>query len=89
MLGFLSPAAATDSQPYPEFTAVYDARINGFLVAEARFSLHKLDSGDYLYQKKLSIRWCRLVVRQESFNRLQSLAIRQQLDTGSGISEQQ
>ena len=54
MLGFLSPAAATDSQPYPEFTAVYDARINGFLVAEARFSLHKLDSGDYLYQRKLS-----------------------------------
>ena len=54
MLVFLAPASATDSQPYPEFTAVYDARINGFLVAEASFSLHKLDSGDYLYQRKLT-----------------------------------
>jgi len=54
MLVFLSPASATDSQPYPEFTAVYDARINGFLVAEASFSLRKLDSGDYVYQRKLT-----------------------------------
>jgi hypothetical protein len=52
MLAFLSPAAATDSQPYPEFTAVYDARINGFTMAEASFSLHKLDNGDYVYQRK-------------------------------------
>lgn len=52
MLGFLSPASATDSQPYPEFTAVYDTRINGFRMAEARFSLHKLDNGDYVYQRK-------------------------------------
>ena len=54
MLIFLSPAAATNSQPYPEFIAVYDARINGFLVAEASFSLHRLDSGDYVYQRKLT-----------------------------------
>ena len=54
MLAFLSPAAATDSQPYPEFTAVYDARINGFRVAEVSFSLHKLDNGDYVYQRKLT-----------------------------------
>jgi hypothetical protein len=54
MLVYLSPASATDNQPYPEFTAVYDARINGFLVAEASFSLHKLDSGDYVYQRKLT-----------------------------------
>jgi hypothetical protein len=54
MLVFLSPAAATDSQPYPEFTAVYDARINGFRVAEASFRLHKLDNGDYVYQRKLT-----------------------------------
>ena len=52
MLAFLSPAAATDSQPYPEFTAVYDARINGFTVAEASFSLHELDNGDFVYQQK-------------------------------------
>ena len=54
MLVFLSPVSAIDNQPYPEFTAVYEARINGFLVAEARFSLRKLDDGDYLYQRKLS-----------------------------------
>ena len=54
MLAFLSPASATDNQPYPEFTAVYDARINGFLVAEASFSLHRLDNGDYVYQRKLT-----------------------------------
>jgi hypothetical protein len=54
MLVFLSPAAAADNQPYPEFTAIYDARINGFLVAEASFSLHRLDSGDYVYQRKLT-----------------------------------
>jgi hypothetical protein len=54
MLAFLSPAAATDSQPYPEFTAVYDARINGFLMAEASVSLHRLDNGDYVYQRKLT-----------------------------------
>jgi hypothetical protein len=54
MLAFLSPAAATDSQPYPEFTAVYDARINGIPVAEASFSLHKLDNGDYVYQRTLT-----------------------------------
>jgi hypothetical protein len=52
MLVFLSPVLATDSQPYPEFTAVYDARINGFLMAEASFSLHKLNNGDYVYQRK-------------------------------------
>jgi len=49
---FLSPAAATDSQPYPEFTAVYDARMNGIRIGEASFSLHKLGNGDYLYQRK-------------------------------------
>lgn len=54
VLAFLSPAVATDNQPYPEFTAVYDARINGFLVAEASFSLHRLDDGDYVYQRKLT-----------------------------------
>jgi len=54
MLAFLSPATATDSQPYPEFTAVYDARINGIPVAEASFSLHQLDNGDYVYQRKLT-----------------------------------
>jgi hypothetical protein len=52
MLAFLSPASATDSQPYPEFNAIYDARVNGIPVAEASFSLHKLDNGDYVYQKK-------------------------------------
>jgi hypothetical protein len=54
MLVFLSPAAATDSQLYPEFTAVYDVRINGFPVAEASLSLHQLDNGDYVYQRKLT-----------------------------------
>ena len=52
MLVFLSPASATDSQPYPEFTAVYDARVNGVPMAEVSFSLHKLDNGDYVYQRK-------------------------------------
>jgi hypothetical protein len=52
MLAFLSPASATDSQPYPEFTAVYDARINGIPLAEVSFSLHQLDNGDYVYQRK-------------------------------------
>ena len=52
MLVFLSPASATDSQPYPEFTAVYDARVNGIPMAEVSFSLHKLDNGDYVYQRK-------------------------------------
>jgi hypothetical protein len=54
MLVFLPPAAAADSHPYPEFTAVYDARINGISVAEASFSLYKLDNGDYVYQRKLT-----------------------------------
>jgi hypothetical protein len=54
LLAFLSPASATDSQPYPEFTAVYDARVDGFLVAEASFSLHRLDNGDYVYQRKIT-----------------------------------
>jgi hypothetical protein len=53
MLVFLSPAAATDSQPYPEFTAVYDALINGVPVAEVSFSLHRQDNGNYVYQRKL------------------------------------
>jgi hypothetical protein len=53
MLVFLSPASATDSQPYPEFTAVYDARLNGFLMAEVSFSLYQQDNGDYVYQRKL------------------------------------
>jgi len=52
MLVFLSPASATDSQPYPEFTAIYDARINGIRIAEASFSLRKLGNGDYVYQQK-------------------------------------
>jgi len=52
MLIFLSPASAIDSQPYPEFTAEYDARINGIPIAEASFSLHQLDNGDYVYQRK-------------------------------------
>jgi hypothetical protein len=49
---FLSPASATDSQPYPEFSAIYDARVNGIPMAEASFSLRKLENGDYLYQRK-------------------------------------
>jgi hypothetical protein len=52
MLAFLSPAAATDSQPYPEFTAIYDVRVNGIPIAEASFSLHQLDNGDFVYQQK-------------------------------------
>jgi len=52
MLVFLSPASATDGEPYPEFTAVYDARMNGIRMAEVRFSLHRLDNGDYVYQRK-------------------------------------
>jgi len=54
MLAFLSLAAATDSQPYPEFTAVYDARMNGMRIAEASFSLRRLGNGDYVYQRKLT-----------------------------------
>lgn len=52
MLTFLSPAAAIDGQPYPEFTAVYDAHVNGVPMAEVSFSLHRLDNGDYVYQRK-------------------------------------
>ena len=54
MLVFLSSASVADSQPYPEFTAVYDARVNGFRMAEVSFSLHKLDNGDYVYQRKMT-----------------------------------
>jgi len=54
VLAFMSPAAATDSQPYPEFTAVYDARKNGMRIAEASFSLRRLGNGDYVYQRKLT-----------------------------------
>jgi len=52
LLVFLSSASASDSRPYPEFTAVYDARLNGIRMAEASFSLHRLDNGDYEYQQK-------------------------------------
>jgi hypothetical protein len=51
MLVFLSPASATDKQPYPEFTADYDARVNGIRVAEVSFSLRELGNGDYVYQR--------------------------------------
>ena len=51
MLVFLSSASAADSQPYPEFTAVYDARVSGVRMAEASFSLHRLENGDYVYQR--------------------------------------
>ena len=54
MLAFLSPAMATDSQPYPEFTAVYDARVNGIPVAEASYSLHRRDNGDYVYRREMT-----------------------------------
>ena len=54
MLALLSPASATDSQPYPEFIAVYDARMNGIRIAEASFSLRRLGNGDYVYQRKLT-----------------------------------
>jgi len=54
MLVFLSPAMATDSQPYPEFTAVYDARVNGIPVAEASYSLHRRDNGDYVYRREMT-----------------------------------
>ena len=52
MLVFLSSASATDSQPYPEFTAVYDGRLNGVPMAEASISLRRLDNGDYVYRRK-------------------------------------
>ena len=51
LLVFLSSVSASDSRPYPEFTAVYDARLNGIRMAEASFSLHRLDNGDYVYQR--------------------------------------
>ena len=51
MLVFPASASAADRQPYPEFTAVYDARLNGIPMAEASFSLHRLDNGDYVYQR--------------------------------------
>ena len=49
---FLTSTVIAASEPYPEFTAVYDARINGFTMAEVKFSLRRLDNGDYLYQRK-------------------------------------
>ena len=52
LLVFLSSASATDSQPYPEFTAVYDGRLNGVPMAEASISLRRLDNGDYVYRRK-------------------------------------
>jgi len=52
ILAMLSPVSATDSQPYPEFEAVYDVRVNGFPIAEASFGLHQLDNGDFIYQQK-------------------------------------
>jgi len=52
MLAFVSPVSAIDSQPYPEFDAIYDARVNGIPIAEASFSLHRLGNGDFVYQQK-------------------------------------
>ncbi|HBE91461.1 MAG TPA: hypothetical protein DDW55_02675 [Gammaproteobacteria bacterium] len=68
MLAFLSPASATDSQPYPEFNAIYDARVNGIPIAEASFSLHKLDNGDFLYrQKSTSVGIASLIDKKVSY----------------------
>lgn len=53
---FLSPglSAATQASPppYPEFTANYDIRVNGFQVATTTFSLRYLADHQYLYQQK-------------------------------------
>jgi len=53
MLAFL-PAAVADSLPFPEFNAVYDGRVSGVRMAEASYSLRRLDNGDYLYRREMT-----------------------------------
>ena len=52
LLSLLSSVQASELQPYPEFTAVFDAKISGISMGEVSFSLRKLDNGEYLYQRK-------------------------------------
>ena len=50
---WLLPAPALTADAYPEFDAVYDARVGGITVARAGFSLRRLENGEYLYQRSM------------------------------------
>ncbi len=39
-------------QPYPEFTARYDVRVNNIKVGESVFSLSRLENNEYLYKQR-------------------------------------
>jgi hypothetical protein len=49
-----SPAGAGGEDPYPEFVADYDVRVNGIKVGSATFRLSHLERDEYLYQSAAS-----------------------------------
>ncbi len=49
-----SPAGAGGEDPYPEFVADYDVRVNGIKVGSATFRLSHLERDEYLYQSEAS-----------------------------------
>jgi hypothetical protein len=49
-----SPAGAGGEDPYPEFVADYDVRVNGIKVGSATFRLSHLERDEYLYRSEAS-----------------------------------
>lgn len=49
-----SAAGAGGEDPYPEFVADYDVRVNGIKVGTATFRLRHLERDEYLYQSEAS-----------------------------------
>jgi hypothetical protein len=47
-----APADAGGEEPYPEFVADYDVRVNGIKVGEATFRLKHLGTDEYLYESE-------------------------------------
>jgi hypothetical protein len=52
MMAGCSAARAGDEDPYPEFVADYDVRVNGIKVGEATFHLTRLGPDEYRYHSE-------------------------------------
>ena len=50
------PAGAGGSQPYPAFTATYEAKASGFNIGTVKVSLTRTGSDEYLYEQKSETR---------------------------------
>ncbi len=70
LLLFGVAALADGADPYPEFSAGYDVRVNGVKVGYARFSLQHLQADEYLYESEAGTsglaKWITADVARES-----------------------